>query len=166
MGKHTKPRRNKTTKQYGCQRCGKQMTLIGSGRPIKYCSTKCRYNTVYKPTQRIKAKGTTMSRGKEIVLKDKLLRGECILHPAYHQGRRKFVTLENHRMFAYDHIDRSIKQGTIAKLVDSSPQKLETELLKCQLVCHNCHAMKTYEDKDWHRHGKELSEQPGLFDNE
>ena len=107
-----------------------------------------------------------MSRGKEIVLKDKLLRGECVLHPAYHQGRRKFVTLENHRMFAYDHIDRSIKHGTIAKLVDSSPQKLETELLKCQLVCHNCHAMKTYEDQDWHRHGKEINEQPGLFDNE
>ena len=107
-----------------------------------------------------------MSRGKEIVLKDKLLRGECVLHPVYHQGRRKFVTLENHRMFAYDHIDRSIKHGTIAKLVDSSPQKLETELLKCQLVCHNCHAMKTYEDQDWHRHGKEINEQPGLFDNE
>jgi hypothetical protein len=162
MGKHTKPRRNKTTKHYVCNRCGKQMAMIGSGRPPKYCSEKCRYV----PKPRTKLKGTPMSRGKDAVLKDKLLRGECVLHPTYHQGRRKFVTLDNHRMFAYDHIDRATKKDTIAKLVDAGARALETELLKCQLVCHNCHAMKTYEDKDWYRHGKELNDHPGLFDDE
>ena len=100
------------------------------------------------------------------MLQDKLSRGECALHPTYHEGRRKFVTLENHRMFAYDHLDRATKKGTIAKLVDSGPRQLETELLKCQLVCHNCHAMKTYEDKDWYKHDKEMNDHPRLFDNE
>lgn len=107
-----------------------------------------------------------MSRGKEIVLKDKLLRGECALHPKYHQGRRKFVTIENHRMFAYDHLDRLTKKGTIAKIVDAGKWQLERELLKCQLVCHNCHAMKTFEDNDWMQHNQELNDQPTLFDNE
>ena len=162
MGKHTKPRRNKISKHYVCQRCNKQTTMLGSGRPPKYCSQKCRKP----PKPRIKLKGTIMSRGKDAVLRDKLLRGECVLHPTYHQGRRKFVTIENHRMFAYDHIDRSTKKGTIAKLVDSGPRNLETELIKCQLVCHNCHAFRTWvnRDHDYKGHRIDVPVMPSLLD--
>jgi len=157
MGKH-KPY-NKRAVRRVCDRCGKSMTQYGSGRPKKYC---CKKPTTIKTKQ----SGTPMTRGKDIVLQDKLLRGECVLHPQYHEGRRKFVTLENHRMFAYDHIDRSNKKGTIAKLVDAGKWQLQEELLKCQLVCHNCHAMKTYQDNDWYKHDKEITQQPTLFDHE
>ena len=104
--------------------------------------------------------------GNAQVLQDKLARGECALHPKYHEGRRKFVTIQNHQMFAYDHIDRSTKKETIAKIKDNGRHVLALELLKCQLVCHNCHAMKTYEDRDWYNHNKEIVNQPTLFDHE
>ena len=105
-----------------------------------------------------------MTRGNEIVITDKLNRGECALHPYYHDGRRKYVTRQNHVMFAYDHLDRSIKKGTIAKLKDAGPYQLAKELAKCQLLCHNCHAMKTYEQREYVKHDKQTYEHPTLFD--
>jgi len=69
-------------------------------------------------------------------------------------------------MFEYDHLDRATKKGTIAKLKDSGPNVLSEELKKCQLLCSNCHAMKTYEDKDWHKHDRTFEEHPTLFDEE
>ena len=150
---------NKKTVTRICQRCGNMMTQQGSGPPKKYCC---------KQPKKLKQllKGTSMSRGINLVLQDKLARGECVLHAKYHEGRRKFVTIQNHQMFAYDHIDRSTKKGTIAKIKDAGPNVLAAELLKCQLVCHNCHAMKTYEDRDWHKHNKEITTHPSLFDHE
>jgi hypothetical protein len=149
--------KNKRAVARVCERCSKSFSQLGSGRKQKYCC---------KPTPKtiVKKQGTAMTRGNEIVILDKLIRGECALHPHYHEGRRKYVTKQNHVMFAYDHLDRSIKKGTIAKLKDAGPYQLVKELAKCQLLCHNCHAMKTYEEREYVKHDKQTYEHPTLFD--
>ncbi len=48
----------------------------------------------------------------------------------------------------FDHIDPSIKSFTIARRIDLSTLKtLFQEIRKCQVLCANCHRIKTHEDK-------------------
>ena len=91
-------------------------------------------------------------------------RGKCELHPIYHNGQNMAVTNDNLPMFAWDHLDRTTKKDTIAKLIDvSTPNAIQTEIDKCQLVCHNCHAMKTKENKDYSVATYINPHQPTLF---
>ena len=50
--------------------------------------------------------------------------------------------------FAFDHLDPTIKTAAISKMVNR-PKKytvavIEAEIAKCELVCHCCHAFRTY----------------------
>ena len=50
--------------------------------------------------------------------------------------------------FAFDHIDRKTKIAAISKMVHK-PNKyplhiIQAEINKCELVCHCCHAFRTY----------------------
>jgi hypothetical protein len=56
----------------------------------------------------------------------------------------------NHVMFAYDHLDRTQKLFAISKaykMKDVSLDLLEAEIAKCELVCHNCHAFRTWVER-------------------
>lgn len=45
----------------------------------------------------------------------------------------------------YDHIDRSTKTMNVARAVHNySWEKVLQEIAKCELVCANCHAERTY----------------------
>lgn len=46
----------------------------------------------------------------------------------------------------FDHIDRSTKSFTIAKLWSLSEKTFWTEINKCQLLCQDCHNLKTIEE--------------------
>lgn len=50
----------------------------------------------------------------------------------------------------FDHLDRTQKSFTIAKCLDYSMEKLIAEVDKCQLLCYNCHEVKSLinHDKD------------------
>ena len=50
----------------------------------------------------------------------------------------------------FDHIDRTQKSFTIGKSMDYSMEKLIPEVEKCQLLCYNCHEIKSLinHDKD------------------
>lgn len=50
----------------------------------------------------------------------------------------------------FDHLDRTQKSFTIAKCLDYSMEKLIEEVDKCQLLCYNCHEIKSLinHDKD------------------
>ena len=53
----------------------------------------------------------------------------------------------NHVMFAFDHLDPTIKLFSMAKaskVKGLTMEMLVAELDKCELVCHNCHAFRTY----------------------
>lgn len=48
----------------------------------------------------------------------------------------------------FDHIEPDTKTFTIARRIDlSTIKKLFSEIRKCQILCANCHRIKTYEDK-------------------
>ena len=45
-----------------------------------------------------------------------------------------------------DHIDRSTKIASVAKLMVAARAKFEAEVAKCQLLCQSCHGGKTHEE--------------------
>ncbi len=48
----------------------------------------------------------------------------------------------------FDHKDPTTKITNIARLLTSSWDKIKIELVKCQLLCYDCHHNKTIESKD------------------
>ncbi len=46
----------------------------------------------------------------------------------------------------FDHINANDKNFPIGKLLNVSKEEAEKELLKCQLLCHKCHAEKSVID--------------------
>ena len=78
-------------------------------------------------------------------------------HSAYKKKRRQKIkdylggkcvgcgTTEN---LQFDHIDRKQKKFTISKNVCMAWDKLTAEADKCQLLCKNCHELKTLAQHD------------------
>jgi hypothetical protein len=59
----------------------------------------------------------------------------------------------NHVMFAWDHVDRTTKLFTISQArkyckTKNADTLIKAEIDKCQLLCHNCHAYKTWAERD------------------
>ena len=46
----------------------------------------------------------------------------------------------------FDHIEPSTKEKPVTQIFNRSFDKLDIELAKCQLLCENCHTIKTAED--------------------
>lgn len=50
-------------------------------------------------------------------------------------------------MFAFDHLDPSVKSFSLSKAQHQkgcSQVLIDAEIAKCELVCHNCHAYRTW----------------------
>ncbi len=47
----------------------------------------------------------------------------------------------------FDHIDPLIKISNISNLLLGSLNSLQAEIAKCQVLCSNCHRIKTYEER-------------------
>jgi len=121
---------------------------------------------------RVPVKFTRRKTNREILNAEKLRRGECELHPLYNNGERKFVVPGLEYLFDMDHVDRTQKHKTIAKMAKDPVERLLTEIAKCQMVCVECHRRKTVESRDWVHIVKVLEpqmktvyDQPTLFDN-
>jgi hypothetical protein len=54
----------------------------------------------------------------------------------------------NHVMFAWDHVDRSTKLFSLSQAKARPLKEIADEIKKCVLMCHNCHAFKTYINRD------------------
>lgn len=48
----------------------------------------------------------------------------------------------------FDHIDPRIKSFNITNFLSYSKEKIQLELLKCQLLCNECHKKKTYKPRE------------------
>ena len=121
---------------------------------------------------RVPAKFTRRETNRQILNAEKLRRGECELHPLYNNGERKFVVPGLEYLFDMDHLDRTQKHKTIAKMHGDPVKRLMAEIAKCQMVCVECHRRKTVESRDWVHIVKVLQpqmktvyDQPTLFDN-
>lgn len=44
----------------------------------------------------------------------------------------------------FDHRDGEVKVGNIANMFDGAKQKLLDEIAKCDIICSNCHRLRTY----------------------
>jgi hypothetical protein len=146
---------------YTCEICGTSKTVYQSPkRSYRFCSPNC--NLINARAQRkLDPLATSKRRERvsnfskqrritnhEISKQNMHKRGQCALHPIYNNGQTLEVTPDTLPMFAWDHIDRTTKTASVAKLKDRNPQTLQNEIDKCQLLCHNCHAMKSREHND------------------
>ena len=165
-----------------CATCSATIKQTGSGAPRKYCNARCQGKHPARLKQlrdrarlNYKKTGTLVRRretNKQILIAEKLSRGECALHPLYNNGKRKFVVPGLEYLFDMDHLDRHNKHNTIAKMIGDPEKRFRDEIAKCQMVCVECHRRKTVESRDWVHIVKVLEpqmktvyDQPTLFDN-
>tara|TARA_R100000458_G_C8061186_1_gene104040 strand:+ start:199 stop:552 length:354 start_codon:yes stop_codon:yes gene_type:complete len=93
--------------------------------------TRVKYNSYRKRTEK----------KKEFVIRVKRMLGGCI-RCGYNKSPHALQ---------FDHLDKSLKKDSISNMVHKggSIKTLKPEIRKCQLLCANCHAIKTYEEKDF-----------------
>ena len=167
-----------------CITCNTTITNLGSGRPKIYCSQNCKTKHArrkaqmrlvsrkrYKPAQTV---SSIRANNRQLLNAWKHERGECALHPLYNNGERKYVIAGLEYLFDMDHIDRTTKTKTIAKMMGNNSklhndktgmrqkrtvEDLIEEMNKCQLVCVECHRRKTVEGKEWVYLTKQLQPQ-------
>jgi hypothetical protein len=78
----------------------------------------------------------SQKRNAKIIREEKLKRG-CLKC-----GYRK-----HHAALDFDHIDPSTKVRDIAKMHTTNTEALKQEIAKCQVLCANCHRIKSYEQR-------------------
>lgn len=50
---------------------------------------------------------------------------------------------KDHRALQFDHLPGTIKLATVPRLAGSNEKAMWKELLKCDVVCANCHCIRT-----------------------
>lgn len=57
------------------------------------------------------------------------------------------------RVLEFDHVDPATKSFSIARGIAStlSWENILAEIAKCQLLCANCHKIKTAEQQNWYK---------------
>jgi len=161
---------------YQCEMCGATKTVYPNhNRAYRFCSQTCNLKNARsrrkrdplakkKAKQRVNAYQKRRRSNNHLLSANNMLaRGKCALHPIYNDGQELQVTTNNIAMFAWDHLDRTTKRANVARLKSKDADAVQEEIDKCQLVCHNCHAMKGQQDQDWIPVDKQTSLQPTLF---
>ena len=49
-----------------------------------------------------------------------------------------------HICFAFDHLNPGLKAFSLSKAHKHTYKQIDDEIAKCELVCHNCHAIRTW----------------------
>jgi len=93
-------------------------------------------------------KRKTYHRGQQIIRRFKLFKGcaEC--------GYK-----EHHAALEFNHINRSLKKYTMGEIAHHAvlknntkgKLKLKIEMSNCEVLCANCHRIKTFEEKHWNK---------------
>jgi hypothetical protein len=73
----------------------------------------------------------------KLINDQKLARGKCA-------DCQMLVQPSNVVCFAWDHIDPSTKFRDVSRMKNYSVESILAEINKCELVCHNCHTLRTY----------------------
>lgn len=55
---------------------------------------------------------------------------------------------DNVHMFALDHREPALKLFVLSDARCKNPELVKAECSKCDLMCHNCHHLKTHKDGD------------------
>lgn len=109
----------------------------------------------------IAGRATSLSRRqnevRETIIAEKLRRGFCV-------DCHLTVTTENYFVFAFDHLDPNLKafQLSNAASTNKTVRAATDEMAKCELVCHNCHMIRTWKDRHYLARRSNI-DQPRLF---
>ena len=169
QAKRGRPKTRQTI-TYSCQTCGTSKTVYpNANRVYKYCSMACiRGKRTANPNKLKRVYTYEKARRKDnrtLSHTNMKLRGRCALHPIYNAGTELIVNDENLPMFCWDHIDRTLKTANVARLLSkTNEQAVQQEIDKCQLLCHNCHAMKGIQEGDHYSIDKQTHKHETLFD--
>jgi hypothetical protein len=76
------------------------------------------------------------------------------------------ITKTNFVAFQFDHLDRTTKIAKIADMVKGTYKisDIDIEIAKCEMVCANCHAIRTYYRRDHDNLSAPKPTPPSLFD--
>jgi hypothetical protein len=169
QAKRGRPKTRQTV-TYSCETCGTLKTVYpNANRVYKYCSMAC-IRGKRKPNPKKQKHGNAYNKkrrtdNRTLSHTNMKLRGRCALHPIYNAGTELIVNDENLPMFCWDHIERTEKTANVSKLLaKTNEQTVQQEIDKCQLLCHNCHAMKGLQDGDHYSIEKQTTKQETLFD--
>ena len=118
----------------GTERDGKRFSRYSYNKNTGNCTPKYQCS---KTSSRIHRKSTRKKL--EYIKRYKMLVG-C----AFCGYKQHYAALE------FDHINPSEKLGTISQAYRSwGMKKIKDEIRKCQVLCSNCHRVKTMRDKDY-----------------
>ncbi len=61
--------------------------------------------------------------------------------------------IEDSRVLEFDHIDPDSKSASISRLINSTTNwdNVLQEINKCQILCANCHKIKTSKEQNWYK---------------
>lgn len=64
--------------------------------------------------------------------------------------------IKNPIVLEFDHLDSSTKISTVSQMISDrySIETVKEEIRKCQVLCANCHAIKTAKDYNYHGSNK------------
>ena len=112
-----------------CQTCQAKL----QGKQTKFCSTQCKQKSINVKHQNYQSQQLRGHKRKNDVIDS--MGGKCA-----NCGYDK-----NYAALCFHHIDPSIKDIslTIREFSNNSIEKLQSEIGKCILMCHNCH-METH----------------------
>ena len=69
-----------------------------------------------------------------------------------------------HVCFAFDHLDPTTKSFGLSRAHNHTYEQIDREIDKCELVCHNCHAIRTWYLEAHRNPPRQLANVPTLFD--
>ena len=122
----------------GLQPCGTSAAYQRHRKNGENCIT-CKTAEAKYKRERYKPKGRAVTRveGRKMIISEKLRRRACM-------DCELLVTQENCCVFDFDHREPKDKSFAIsAKARDVAFQTLQDEFDKCDLVCANCHRLRT-----------------------
>ena len=117
-----------------CTNCGDSTKRTRTCRTCGTTDPSCFYETQSSNYCRPCHKQKYFAPGRARLLSAKLQRGECA-------DCHLQVTAENACAFDFDHL--TDKELNVSSMVTYSDMRFEREVAKCELVCSNCHRLRT-----------------------
>lgn len=117
-----------SAKSYNCTTCGETEPRYFN-RKISEC-TQCISKAAYAKMKPV------IEKGKARNVAARIKRGEC-------HYCKTAVTEENALSFDWDHRDPTEKATGVSKMNRKSDEEFFAEIAKCDLVCRNCHIIRT-----------------------
>lgn len=131
--------RHRRNGEEACRPCKNAWTAYANSRRKPK-----RTRTIYYIEGRASSLSRRQNAVREAVIAEKLRRGYCL-------DCHLTVTTENYFVFAFDHIDPTQKKFQLSNAASANKTVAAAleEMAKCELVCHNCHMIRTWKERHY-----------------